>query len=309
MAHAVKYSWNKLGKIFSPPTDFWWARSYSMVPTALLLNEDRYRVFFSGRDDENRSHIGFFDMDITNPLQILEVSPEPVLAPGELGCFDDSGVTPSWAIRRDGKVYLYYIGWNKRSSVRMGLITGLAVSDDGGKTFKRHSRAPILQRTDLEPFSILTGPCVIPQESVWKMWYVSGVGWENPDLPKYNIKYAESIDGIHWKREGKVCIELRPDEHALARPCVLKEDGIYKMWFSYKGSDYRIGYAQSVDGLSWSRNDRQAGIDVSTSGWDSQMIEYSYVFNHKGRKYMFYNGNNYGYDGIGLAVLDEGKKR
>ncbi len=77
------------------------------------------------------------------------------------------------------------------------------------------------------------------------------------------------------------------------------------MWYSYKGANYRIGYAESDDGLVWRRLDSQVGIDVSSSGWDSEMIEYAYVFEHGGTKYMLYNGNDYGRDGIGLAIADE----
>ena len=80
---------------------------------------------------------------------------------------------------------------------------------------------------------------------------------------------------------------------------------IYKMWFSTKGERYRIAYAESNDGINWDRREEGAGIDVSPSGWDSEMIEYSYVFEHKGVKHMLYNGNNYGKDGIGLAVCQE----
>jgi hypothetical protein len=137
------------------------------------------------------------------------------------------------------------------------------------------------------------------------MWYVSGVKWLNPDLPRYNIKYAESTDGLHWERPGVTCIDFAsPEENALARPCVMKEDGIYKMWYAYKGESYRIGYAESRDGFEWMRLDSEAGIDVSSTGWDSQMIEYAYVFNHKQKKIMLYNGNDYGKDGIGLAIAE-----
>jgi len=297
--------WNKLGKIFTPPSGIWWMHSYTMIPTVLKVEKDRYRVFFSGRNDRNHSHIGYFDFDPQRPFDILTVPEEPVLSPGELGCFDGDGVTPSCVVEQGGKQWLYYIGWNQRSRVRMSLIAGLAISEDQGRTFRRVSRGPLLERTDQEPFSILTAPYVLVEGDRWQMWYVSGIGWINEDLPKYNIKYAESTDGINWKREGRVCIELKAGEHALARPCVLREDGIYKMWYSYKGENYRMGYAESPDGLNWTRKDQEAGIDVSPSGWDSQMIEYGYVFNHQGKKYMLYNGNDYGKDGIGLAVLDK----
>ena len=191
------------------------------------------------------------------------------------------------------------------STVRMHLVAGLAVSVDGGESFTRVSRVPILDRTDAEPYTLNTAPCVLREGTCWRMWYVSGVGWVHRDLPRYNIKYAESDDGIHWHRPGRVCIDFASaEEHALARPCVLKEDGVYRMWFSHKGEHYRIGYAESLDGLRWERDDTRAGIDVSMSGWDSTMIEYSYVFGHRGRKYMLYNGNDYGREGIGIAVAE-----
>jgi hypothetical protein len=139
------------------------------------------------------------------------------------------------------------------------------------------------------------------------MWYVSCTKWEmKNDQPKhyYHIRYAESFDGIHWDRKGIVCIDFRSsDEYAIARPCVLREVGIYKMWYSYRGKRYGIGYAESKDGLHWERKDDEVGIDVSESGWDSEMIEYPFVFDHKGERYMLYNGNSYGKTGIGLAKL------
>ena len=69
-----------------------------------------------------------------------------MLGLGELGAFDDNGVTPTWVLNRGKRKYLYYVGWNKGVTVRMHLYVGLAISEDGGKSFKRYSRAPILER-------------------------------------------------------------------------------------------------------------------------------------------------------------------
>ena len=105
-----------------------------------------------------------------------------------------------------------------------------------------------------------------------------------------------------------MCIDFKSkEEYAISRPCVIKEDGIYKMWYSYRGGSdtYRIGYAESADGIHWGRKDEEAGIDVSESGWDSEMIEYPFVLEHKGKKYMLYNGNSYGKTGFGYAILKE----
>ncbi len=299
--------WKKLGRIIEPLSDHRRIRTHVMVPTADHVGGDVFRVYFSGRDDLNRSLIGFVDIDITKPHVPLNVSDEPVLGLGELGCFDDNGVTPSWIVSKDKEKYLYYIGWKPRSTTRMSVVAGLAISHDGGHTFERASRAPILRLTNAEPFSILTAPCVMIENDIWKMWYVSGVEWINPDLPRYNIKYAISEDGVAWHQTGIVCIDnASSDETALARPCVLKEEGVYKMWYSYKKRtlQYRIGYAESGDGIHWQRADEAVGIDVSNSGWDSEMIEYSFVFNHRGQKYMLYNGNGYGESGIGLALVE-----
>ncbi len=299
--------WKKKGLIIMPKKEDAWLMSHAMVPTVQKIGENVYRVYCSGRDDQNRSLIGYADIKAGETFGVVSVSKRPVLSPGELGCFDDNGVTPSWVVDWEGKQYLYYIGWKPRSTTRMSLVAGLAVSNDGGKTYVRYSKAPILHRTNLEPLSILTGPCVLKEGGLWRMWYVSGVEWVNADLPRYNIKYAESSDGIAWAQKGIVCIDFKSgDETALARPCVIKDRDVYRMWFSYKTeiTTYRIGYAESEDGIDWNRMDECAGIDVSESGWDSEMIAYSCVFENAGQWYMLYNGNGYGRSGIGLAVLE-----
>jgi len=296
--------WIKKGLIVQATGKLGWMVTHATVPFAENIGEDLCRIYFSGRDRLNRSLIGYAEVNLNEPQNILYITEKPVLGLGALGCFDDNGVTPSWVVDHEGSKYLYYIGWNRGSTVRMSLIAGLAISHDGGKTFTRYSKGPLLERTDMEPLSILTAPCVLIEGDLWRMWYVSGVEWVHKDLPRYNIKYAESEDGIHWERKGVVCLDFKSkNENALARPCVIKEDGIYKMWYSYKGESYRIGYAESEDGVTWARKDEEAGIDVSESGWDSQMIEYAFVFKHKDKKYMLYNGNDYGKEGIGLAIM------
>ena len=201
---------------------------------------------------------------------------------------------------------MYYIGWNISVTVPFRNAIGLAISQDEGSTFVKYSNGPILDRDPCDPY-FLGSACVLVENGRWRMWYLSCIGWElNNGKPKhfYNIKHAESEDGIFWKRTGIVCIDFESkDEHAISRPCVLKEDGVYKMWYSYRGKSYRIGYAESKDGLSWVRKDGEAGIDVSDSGWDSEMIEYPFVFDHKGDRYLLYDGNGYGETGFGLAVL------
>jgi hypothetical protein len=294
--------WRKLGRIIKPRRDLWWMQTHASHPTAKVLDGTHVRIYVAGRDYKNRAHIGYVELDIERPDQDPYFSPEPVLSLGELGTFDDNGVMPLCVVDNANETLLYYIGWNPRTRVRMTFMSGLAISTDGGKTFRRHSRAPLLERTNDEPF--LNGAsCILHEADRWRMWYVAGTGWIHPDLPKYNIRYAESKDGRIWRRDGTICIDIsKPGEHALGRPWVIRDGDIYRMWFAHKGQDYRLGYAESEDGILWQRRDDLSGIDVSGEEWASDMIEYCCVFEAGGRKYMLYNGNNYGHGGVGLAV-------
>ena len=300
-----KKNWAKKGLLVMPQKQLWWMRSHAMTPTVDYLFKNIFRVYFSGRDKYNRSHIGFVDINVDRgQIKIIRFSKNPVLSLGELGCFDDNGVTPSSIVTYKKKKYLYYIGWNSGTTVRMHLYGGLAISTNSGISFNRHSKAPILERTSINPL-LNTSPFVFLDRKIWRMYYVAGVRWLHRDLPMYNIQYAESVDGLNWQRSGHVCIDFKSKkEVALARPFVLREDDIYKMWFCHKGNEYRLGYAESSDGKNWLRCDEYAGLSVSKKGWDNKMVAYPYVFKHDGFSYMLYNGNNYGENGIGYAIME-----
>jgi hypothetical protein len=245
--------------------------------------------------------------------KVCHVEATPVLSLGEPGTFDDSGVMPSWLVENGDELWLYYIGWNVSSTVPYRLSIGLSISRDGGATFGRHSQGPVLDRNVYEPYFVTT-PCVFRGRDLWRMWYVSCTGWSEIGgrlEPAYHVKYAESRDGIAWETTGISCIDLG-DEYAVARPCVFRSGDGYAMLYSYRSllnyrsdltSAYRLGYAESADGISWERKDEKAGIDRSTSGWDSEMVEYCGVHQHEGDTYLLYNGNGFGRSGFGMARL------
>ena len=297
--------WEKKGRVFKPEGQYDWVKTHAMLPIADHLGDDLYRIYFSGRDAQNRSLTGYVEVDITRPQEVLKISPEPVLSLGSLGAFDDNGVSPTWMVNHQGQKYLYYFGWNKGSLVRAAEVSGLAISKDQGATFQRFSRAPVIDRTDAEPYQILVISCILIEGGVWRMWYDSADEWQTPELPRYNIKYAESTDGINWVRRGIVSVDYKcRDESRVSRASVIKEDGIYKMWHCYamNSGGYQMGYAESADGYRFERKDDSLTIQVSPTGWDSEMVCYPHVFVHKGRKMMLYCGNGYGRTGFGLAV-------
>ena len=297
--------WTKLGLVFVTDNDHPWMLSHAANPVAEHLSGDVFRIYFSCRDKESRSHISFAEVDIKPPFRVLRIAQEPVLAPGQVGTFDDSGVSLSCISEVNGNKYLYYLGWNLGVTVPWRNSIGLAICDPVTQTYRRYSDAPLLDRSDVDPYSI-SYPFVLNDAGTYRMWYGSNLKWgrEQKDMA-HLIKYAESDDALHWKRNGVIALPFKnQDEYAMSRPFVLKEDGLYRMWYSYRGVSYRIGYAESRDGIQWTRKDEEAGIDVSKMGWDSEMIEYPYLFEHQGSRYMLYNGNGYGKTGVGLAVLE-----
>jgi hypothetical protein len=299
-------NWRKLGLIFAPSGERPWMQSHASSPVALSLGGDKHRVYFASRDSQNRSHVSYVDFKIDSPGQAIHVAPDYVLGPGPLGNFDDHGVYAASLVRHEEKLFMYYIGWNPGARQPLFYSSiGLAVSEDMGRTFRKMFVSPIMARSEVDP-CLVTAPFVMIESGVWRMWYVSGFKWEETQSTLhsyYHIKYAESTDGIEWKREGLVCIDHKPGERNISRPCVIKDSGEYKMWYSYMTDDgYRIGYAESLDGYVWTRKDEEAGIDPSPTGWDSESQSYPWVFSAMGRKFMLYSGNQFGRGGVGLAV-------
>jgi hypothetical protein len=296
-------AWEQRGLLLSAPLPFPWAASHVALPHVHRRADGGLELSFSSRDEEGRSQIGRADLEIGASGPRVDVRTEPILGPGPLGAFDDRGVTTSCAVRDGERELLYYTGWAVGKTVPFYLYVGCAISTDGER-FERVSPAPILERSAVDPY-LTASPWVLVEDGVWRMWYVSGTGWEvtaGEPRQSYHIKYAESDDGISWRRDGHVCVDYAgPEEHAFSRPCVVRDGDLYRMWFSVRGDAYRIGYAESRDGLEWERRDEEAGI-ASSGDWDSEMQAYPAVFDDGGKRYLLYDGNDYGRTGVGWAV-------
>jgi hypothetical protein len=301
--------WKKLGRVFVANGRAPWARTHAFLPTPILRPDGNIRVYAAFLDRDRVGRVGYVDVDGKNPRQVLGVSTRPVLEIGEQGTFDDNGVNPVSIVDYGGKKYLYYVGWQLGVKVRYYLFTGAAVSEDGGETFTRCRKAPVLDRSDAELY-LRSAANVHFDDGRWKMWYVAGSSWIEVNgrmVPSYKVRYLESPDGLTWAKEGRVCLGFgAADEFGFGRPYVIRRDGAYQMWYSIRTTTkgYRMGYAESPDGLDWDRKDAQVGIDVSLTGWDSQMICFGAIVQCAGGTFMFYNGNNYGATGFGVAVLE-----
>ncbi len=306
--------WIKKGLIFKTESQHEWMHSHAQCPTAIVL-EDRIRIFFSARGKDGQSLPTFIDVERDDPRKIIAINPKPVLEKGRKGTFDENGIIPSYFISIEDKLYFYYAGWSQCKNVPYKNFTGLATSENGGSTFKKVSEAPVFTLNHFDPLSA-TGPCIIYRNNEFIAIYSTGIDWIEIDGKlehTYLLTYAVSSDGIQWKPSGKIIINPEDELIAHCKPTVIEKDGVFHLWFSKRGSKnfrnagdtaYRLGYASSTDYINWRRDDSKVGIDVSSEGWDSDMICYPHIVQAGDKYYMFYNGNGFGKSGFGFAELE-----
>ncbi|MCX6874489.1 MAG: hypothetical protein NTW21_11900 [Verrucomicrobia bacterium] len=314
--------WNRRGLIFDPtriclPNG---CLEYAQSPQALPL-EEGVRVYFSTRTKDHLgkflSHISYVEFDPT--FSTIKAVAEHVVIPlGETGDFDEHGIFPIHIFRDGDEIWGYTTGWSRRASVSADASIGLAVSRNGGRTFRKIGKGPVLTSSLHEPF-LIGDAFVLKTDGVYHMWYIFGLRWLRaaPDTPPdriYKIGHASSQDGLNWEKEGRAIIADRlGEDECQALPSVLHFGGIYHMVFCYRkhtgfrterSSAYRLGYAYSRDMKHWVRDDAALGLELSPDGWDSEMMCYPHLFAYADRICLLYNGNHFGKFGFGLAELE-----
>ena len=311
---AGRMKWHKKGKIFSASGEVEWMKSHTQVPTALVLG-DRLRVYCATRAVDGMSRAAFIDLDLEDPTRILYLHDKPILELGEPGSFDEHGIIPNHVLLRDGKICLFYVGWSRREVIPYSNWTGMAVSEDGGVTFRRVFKGPVLDRTPDEVYSA-TGLICLHDQGYWHGWYATGTQWlmiNGRYEHTYELRYCGSDDLVNWTRPNQPLFPNKLRNESNTRPTVIFLDGKWRMWFCYRGAEdfrdgtdsYRIGYAWSTDLKNWVRQDENAGVAPSAEGWDSTMIAYPCVVAVRDQLLMFYSGNGFGESGFGYAVLEK----
>jgi predicted GH43/DUF377 family glycosyl hydrolase len=306
----------KKGLVFSPNKNIWWQQHYAILPTPFCLEERGIiRVFFSTTCSNKFGRLSYVDLDYSDPSKIINHSENFILDVGVDGAFDDCGVNPSSIIKILDEYYLYYAGYQRHEKTPYSIFSGLAISKDLD-LFTRYNNVPILERSSIE-LSLRSAPSVIWLNDKYYMIYVSDYGWSEiggnifngRKMPQYCLRSATSLNGIDWEPNTEpVIYSISEDEFGFGRPYLFVKGEIYYLFYSIrrKNQSYRIGYAISRDNcISWERRDDIRGLDVSQSGWDSEMICYAAPISVGNKSYVFYNGNNNGETGFGYAEIIE----
>jgi hypothetical protein len=256
----------------------------------------------------------YIDLDRDCPSNIINIGNNSVLTLGNKGEFDEHGVMIEFVIEYNDKLLAFYDGWSRKRDVPYDWAIGLAQSYDGGISFQKLYKGPIISSHLNEPF-LFASPEVLIKDGVWHMWYLGGDKWKHYDESNdlysiYTIKHATSIDGIVWKRNGLACIETKLVEECQAGPTVFQLNDKYHMIFSYRTSrrdgvngNYELGYAYSEDLIKWIRKDEMIEFSGVNQEWDSNMMCYPRVLKVDDKIFLFYSGNKNGLTGFGYAEL------
>ena len=286
--------WKKKGMIYGVNNDNPKLLTHGSNPLATHLEGDTYRIFYSGRDCENRSSVSYVDYDLEKQKVVNDY--KKTIAEPQDNTFYSHGITIGNSWKEGDDTCIGFMGWQQKE--------GHHWRGDIGRINLSDGKISMLLGVNEEDKVSLSYPHVMFDEGIYKMWYGSTWTSENGEMI-HTIKYATSNNCKQWRCHGTVVPYELGVAQAFSKPCVYKSDKGYQMWFSYRGGNgipYRIGYAFSDNGKDWKMS--QSNLTVSEKGWDSDMVCYPHVFKHKNNLFMLYNGNRYGINGFGLAISD-----
>jgi predicted GH43/DUF377 family glycosyl hydrolase len=285
--------------VFGPEQTGEWDDWTNGVGILRSANGRQYHMYYADR----KNGIGFATATIDEPTKWREHPASPVIRPKGASHWEGTRLNqPRMAKVTATHWRMYYTGWGQ-DLWRMGL----AESFDAGVTWKRYSDDPILPlgAPGSPDSSAACVPMVLHHGGKWHMWYTGSAD----RAQGIHIFYATSPDGLRWEKySGNPVLatrqELPWETGVISRPFVLIENGIFKMWYSMRGKAYRIGYAESANGIHWERSPLNPILDVSPKGWDSGMVEYPEIDVVDGVYRMWYCGNGFGTVGYSEGVRE-----
>ncbi len=302
-------NWKRLGRIVEANPNLEWSQQYAAIPTVRILNEDVLRVYYYSMDEDFNGRISYVDVSAHHPSEIIFRSEDVLLDIGTEGSFDDGGVCPLQFLQHENENWLYYLGVQRTTDVPYRYFAGVAKEQADG-SFQRFQANPVLLPTKSEP-DIRSAVSIFHDGEKMRMWYVGAFAWidvNGKEVPTYRVHHAVSTDGLNWEVDQHDCIQFQnEDEFGFGRPWVLKKENGFEMFYSVrtKSLGYRLGYATSEDGYSWVRQDSELNFSVGSEPWENESVCYPCVVDVNGKRFLFYNGNQNGKTGFGVAVLED----
>jgi predicted GH43/DUF377 family glycosyl hydrolase len=260
-----------------------WDDAYVTHPS-VLYDGATYHMWYSGYDSSNW-RIGYAQS--SDGITWVKNPSNPIIDVGASGSWDDTHVTHPIVLYDGTKYHMWYSGhdgWTYR--------IGYASSSDG-ITWVKYSGNPVL---DCGPSGSwedthVTHPTVLYDGTKYHMWYTGHDG------SHYRIGYAYSSDGTNWfKSTANPVLNLGSsgswDDFHVYGPSIIYDGITYSMWYSgHDGSNWRIGYATSSDGITWTRDASNPVLDIGPPGsWEDVGVHSPTVLFSGGFYHMWYRG-------------------
>ena len=231
-------SWKKYSSnpVLSGNSGAWDESSGEHAPFVLMEN-DTYKMWYEGSREGGPRQLGYAIS--TNGIDWFKYSGNPVIQAGPETY--DQDVAGHGSVLNDGGTYkLWYHAIGDQ-----GAIIALATSPDGINWTKQ---GPVFTPEVDDWETSLWGPSVLIIEGLYWMWYSAHMEQDPPA-----IGVATSTNGVDWNRNGSAPVIT--EDGAIGDPQVLFENGKFQMWYT-NFSDGVIHYAESDDGVNWSKSSR-----------------------------------------------------
>ncbi|UCG70096.1 MAG: hypothetical protein JSV09_03525 [Thermoplasmata archaeon] len=293
-----------------------------IIAPSVVYDGVTYHMWYSANDGTN-ARIGYatspdgyqwtkYDDPATTMPPFAES--DPVLDLGPPGSWDDFSVYFPSVIYNGLGFEMYYSG-DDTNNIRIGYATSpdgttWTKYDDPLTTLPPYANSdPVLDVGTPESYENkhVYHPSVLYDGLIYHMWYT---GNNNSNS---RIGYATSPDGVTWNKYAEnPVLDLGPpdswDDFHVASPTVHYNGSAFHMWYSgYDGSVTGIGYANSTDGMNWTKSPGNPVMNVGLPGtWDSEHVNSPTVISDGSIYRMWYTGWYGGTPRIGYAESDDG---
>jgi len=266
--------------------------------SSVLIEGTTYHMWYVG-DDGTYSRIGHATS--ADGITWTKDTLNPVLDLGPAGSWNDDKVYFPSVVFDGAMFHMWFSGHDGASWDGIGYAT----SPDGS-AWTKYFNNPIFVGSAREWDGTAGGPTVLIEGTTYHMWY------HGADDVSQQIGHATSSDGIIWTKDTHNPVLDAGSAGSWDRPRVqnprVSFDGTdYHMWYAGGGLfTWRIGYAKSPDGVTWTKDTHNPVLNVGSAGsWDDYYVAHpSVVFDTATSTYkMWYMGGFKAWQGnIGYAT-------
>lgn len=230
---------------------------------SIIYDDGKYHLWFSC----NTGEVSQICYALSNDGLKWKAHPEPVLAVGKPGSWDDYNSEVPTVIK-DGNLYkMWYAGYSRAMPDHYNI--GYTTSPDGirwtrlpAKDSPFEQEGLVLKHDDTRQGEIgtIADPSVVKVNGTYHMWYN---GFRTNMIA---ISHGTSKNGIHWERDPKNPVltpskpwEMIGDEGSVVQPSVLWDGTKFEIWYGSFADELQrykaISHATSHDGTAWVKDD------------------------------------------------------